>query len=45
MEPKKSEKLCKELTKINCSFGENFADIVVAPAMGGVLVGYDWHAN
>lgn len=42
MEPKKSEKLCKELAqKLIARFGENFADIVVAPAMGGVLVGYE----
>lgn len=42
MNPKISEKLCKNLAqKINEKFGENFADIVVSPAMGGVVVGYE----
>ncbi len=42
MEPKKSEKLCKILAeKIIARLGKNFADIVVAPAMGGVVVGYE----
>lgn len=42
MEPKRAEKLCAELAKkIIERLGENFADIVVAPAMGGVVVGYE----
>ncbi len=42
MEPKRSEKLCAELAKkIVAKLGNNFADIVVAPAMGGVVVGYE----
>ena len=42
MEPKRAEKLCAELVKKLVSrLGENFADIVVAPAMGGVVVGYE----
>ncbi len=42
MEPKRAEKLCAELAKkITERLGKNFADIVVAPAMGGVVVGYE----
>jgi len=42
MEPKRAEKLCKILAdKIIARLGNNFADIVVAPAMGGVVVGYE----
>lgn len=42
MEPKRSEKLCSLLAqKIIERLGNNFADIVVAPAMGGVIVGYE----
>ena len=42
MEPKRAEKLCCELSKkIENKLGKNFADIVVAPAMGGVIVGYE----
>jgi len=42
MEPKRAEKLCAELAKkIIQRLGNNFADIVVAPAMGGVVVGYE----
>ena len=42
MEPKRAEKLCGALAKkIIERLGENFADIVVAPAMGGVVVGYE----
>ncbi len=42
MEPKRAEKLCAELAnKIIERLGKNFADIVVAPAMGGVVVGYE----
>lgn len=42
MEPKRAEKLCAELAKkLEARLGKNFADIVVAPAMGGVVVGYE----
>ncbi|OFX09164.1 MAG: orotate phosphoribosyltransferase, partial [Alphaproteobacteria bacterium RIFCSPLOWO2_02_FULL_40_19] len=42
MEPKRAEKLCAELAnKIEKKLGKNFADIVIAPAMGGVVVGYE----
>ncbi len=42
MDPKRAEKLCAELAKkIENKLGKNFADIVVAPAMGGVVVGYE----
>lgn len=42
MEPKRAERLCAELAKkIENKLGKNFADIVVAPAMGGVIVGYE----
>ena len=42
MDAKRSEKLCLELAKkIENKLGKNFADIVVAPAMGGVIVGYE----
>lgn len=42
MDGKRSEKLCKSLAqKIIEKFGKNFADIVVSPAMGGVIVGYE----
>lgn len=42
MDTKRSEKLCQELAKkIIEKLGKNFADIVVSPAMGGVVVGYE----
>jgi orotate phosphoribosyltransferase len=42
MDAKRAEKLCASLAqKIIEKLGENFADIVVAPAMGGVVVGYE----
>ncbi len=42
MDAKRSERLCKALAaKLTAKLGENFADIVVAPAMGGVVVGYE----
>lgn len=42
MDPKRSEKLCRELAqKIKARFGNDFADIVVSPAMGGVVIGYE----
>lgn len=42
MDQKRSEKLCINLAQkiIDC-LGNNFADIVVSPAMGGVIVGYE----
>lgn len=41
-DPMRGEKLCQALAqKIIARLGENFADIVVAPAMGGVVVGYE----
>jgi orotate phosphoribosyltransferase len=42
MDPKRSARLCESLAqKLIKKFGENFADIVVSPAMGGVVVGYE----
>lgn len=42
MNAKRAEKLCAQLAKkLTTQFGENFADIVVSPAMGGVVVGYE----
>lgn len=42
MDPKRSARLCESLArKLITKFGENFADIVVSPAMGGVVVGYE----
>lgn len=42
MDPARGEKLCAELAKkVIAKLGENFADIVVSPAMGGVVVGYE----
>jgi orotate phosphoribosyltransferase len=42
MDTKRSEKLCKILAhKIIDKLGNNFADMVVSPAMGGVIVGYE----
>lgn len=42
MNGKRSERLFKALaTKINEQLGENCADIVVSPAMGGVIAGYE----
>jgi len=42
MQPKRAEKLCHELAqKLIAKLGKNFADIVVSPAMGGVVVGYE----
>ena len=41
MEPKMVQKLCDALAqKIEEKLGKNFADIIVAPAMGGVIVSY-----
>lgn len=42
MDTKRSEKLCFELANlIKKRLGSDFADIVLAPAMGGVVVGYE----
>ncbi|MEH6404691.1 MAG: orotate phosphoribosyltransferase [Sneathiella sp.] len=42
MHPKRAEALCRALAaKVYASLGENSVDIVVAPAMGGVVVGYE----
>ncbi len=42
MNPKRAAKLCSELAqKITTQLGSNFADIVVSPAMGGVVAGYE----
>jgi orotate phosphoribosyltransferase len=42
MDPKRADRLCSQLAKnLIKELGENFADIVVAPAMGGVVVGYE----
>ncbi len=42
MNPARADKLCKALaTKINGRFGKDVFDLVVAPAMGGVVVGYE----
>ena len=42
MEPKRADRLCSALAeKLVEKLGENFADIVISPAMGGVVVGYE----
>ncbi len=42
MNPQISEKICFQLAKkIIDKFGENPADLVVSPAMGGVIIGYE----
>lgn len=42
MDSKRAERLCLQLAqKLTAQLGENFADIVVSPAMGGVVVGYE----
>lgn len=42
MDPKRADRLCFALAaKVIERLGNNFADIVVAPAMGGVIVGYE----
>lgn len=42
MSPRRSEKLCGLLAqKILKQFGENAFDLVLSPAMGGVVVGYE----
>jgi orotate phosphoribosyltransferase len=42
MNPTRSKKLCSNLSKkITARLGNDFADIIVAPAMGGVVIGYE----
>lgn len=42
MNPKRADKLCAALAeKLTRQFGANAFDIVIAPAMGGVVVGYE----
>ncbi len=42
MNPQRAQKLCAQLAQnLVARFGKDFADIVVAPAMGGVVVGYE----
>lgn len=42
MDPKRAERLCKALAnKILAALGKNAFDMVVSPAMGGVVVGYE----
>jgi orotate phosphoribosyltransferase len=42
MNPSRAETLCSALAKkITKKLGDNFADLIVSPAMGGVVVGYE----
>ncbi len=42
MEPQRGERLCAALAeKVKAQYGEDAFDIVVSPAMGGVVVGYE----
>jgi orotate phosphoribosyltransferase len=42
MDPSRSQELCRRLAaKIIDKFGENASDLVISPAMGGVIVGYE----
>ena len=42
MEGRRAQKLCSALAaKTIEKFGKNFADIVVSPAIGGIIVGYE----
>lgn len=42
MDPKRADRLCAALAaKINTQFGKDAFNLVVAPAMGGVIVGYE----
>ncbi len=42
MDTKRADRLCKFLAeKIEERLGKNFADIIVAPAIGGIVVGYE----
>ena len=42
MDPARAERLCRTLVeKVRARFGEDAIDLVVSPAMGGVVVGYE----
>ena len=42
MYPERAAALCRALAdKVDATLGKNAADIVVAPAMGGIIVGYE----
>ena len=42
MDPKRGERLCKALAdKVKAGLGDTKIDMVIAPAMGGVVVGYE----
>lgn len=42
MDPARANRLCRELAaRIEAKFGKDAFDVVVAPAMGGVIVGYE----
>jgi orotate phosphoribosyltransferase len=42
MDPARADRLCKELAaRVEATFGKQAFDVVVAPAMGGVIVGYE----
>lgn len=42
MDPKRAERLCSTLAgKVRSAFPDTHFDLVVAPAMGGVVVGYE----
>ena len=42
MDPARADRLCKALAeKVIAQFGKDAFDIVVSPAMGGVIVGYE----
>lgn len=41
MDPKRAERLCKVLVEKVLAGGHSQIDIVVSPAMGGVIVGYE----
>ena len=42
MHPERAETLCRALAgKLKVRFGGGFADMVISPAMGGVVVGYE----
>lgn len=42
MDPARAERLCGALAaKVEAQFGKSAFDLVVAPAMGGVIVGYE----
>ena len=41
MYPDRAAALCRALAEVIAALGENAVDIVVAPAMGGIIVGYE----